>query len=160
MRPPSASRRAASRMALMLPFRLTADGGVDESVVGVGEPRQLHDAGVVDEDVNPTEGGLGGVEHARYLGGIGDVGPVGDGAAAGLLDLGDDGFRGGGIAGVVHDDDEAITGQSAGGGGADAARGSGDDGDFVGRGHGDLPLGWGRASAHPMDETIAFSIFG
>jgi hypothetical protein len=59
--------------------------------------------------------------------GVGDVGLVGDGLAAGRLDLADQVLGRLGLAGIVEDDGEAVAGQAFRHRPADAARGAGDD---------------------------------
>src|ERR1043166_440567 len=71
-----------------------------------GDGLGLRDTGVVDEDFYFAEVAFGLGDEAFDVGGEGDVGLDGNGAAAEFLDVGDDGF-GGGLLGVVVDGDVA-----------------------------------------------------
>jgi hypothetical protein len=87
-------------------------------------------AGVVDDDVEAAEGLFGLGEKPGDVGGFADIGLDGEGLAAGGGDAGDDLRGGGGVARVVDDDGRAFGGEAGGDGGADAAGGTGDEGDF------------------------------
>src|SRR5690606_24384150 len=95
---------------------------------------QLHiavDGGVVDQVVDATEFGDGEIGQRRGGFGIGDVDLGEDGGAA----VGDDLLRHGGAEfgiAVGDHDFRALGGQRLGVGGADAARGSGDNGRLSG----------------------------
>ncbi len=127
IRPPSRSRFAASRSVLMLPFEVDRDLAVDQHVVALGDARQLHDAGIVDQHVDPAERRLRRVEHAGDRRRVADIRLGRDGAAAGRLDLAHQclGFRR--AARIIDDDGEAIRRQPLGDRGTDAPRGAGDD---------------------------------
>ncbi|GAA1010370.1 hypothetical protein GCM10009564_28240 [Streptomyces thermogriseus] len=105
-----------------------------------GDGRQTHPAGRVDDDVDAPELGLGGVEEHRHLLFVGDVGPYGDGPAAGCGDLLDGGLGTVLAAGVSDHDGEAVGGQPGRRRTADPAGAAGDDG---GAGPVGLPPGGG-----------------
>ena len=98
------------------------------------------DAGVVDQDVDRTEGLFGVRDHGGDLGGLGHVGAVINrldakflfDAAALRLDRG-------GVAEAVDQDIAAFLGEGAGDGEADARSRAGDDGGFGGERHDDSP---------------------
>jgi len=88
--------------------------------------KELVHAGVVDEDVDTTEGlGCCGDEFGD-VSGIGEVGLHGDCFAAGGLDAFDEGFGGLGAAGVVDDDGGSVCGETLGDGCTDSLGGAGD----------------------------------
>ena len=110
---------------------------VEQGIVCVADPGQLHDTRVVHQHIDASERCLGGVEHASHGVGIGYVRLGSDRVAACSLDLGYDGRRRFFAAGVVHDDVETIQCQAFGHGRANSARGAGDDcgsGSCVGHG--------------------------
>src|SRR6188768_2434601 len=96
------------------------------------EGRELVDARVVHEDVEPAKGGLGFGDEAGDVSGLGDVALNGDGLAAGGLDLGDDRIGTSFAGGIVNDDGRTGGGEVLGDGGADALGGTGDEGYFIG----------------------------
>ena len=115
-------------------FLPEVEGEIDEGALEF-------DAGVVDEDVEFSESGNGLGDEVLDLGGVGDVGGDGDGAASEGLDLGECVVGAAGLADVVDDYGGALTGECGGDGLADAGGGSGDDGDFSLEGHVSLRRG-------------------
>ena len=95
------------------------------------ERRELVDAGVVDEDVEPAERLLRLGEQALDVGLLRHVGLDGDGLAALAGDLGDDAVGPFLAGGVVDDDGRPLGRQVPGDGGADALGRAGDDGDLA-----------------------------
>ncbi len=100
------------------------------------------DAGVVDEDGRRAElvGNAGDGALDALL--VGDIAADGQGVAAGGLD-GLDRCRASGFVEVEDGDLHAVRSEALGDGGADAARGSGDDGGSLG--HGEV-LSWSGGS--------------
>ncbi len=88
-------------------------------------------AGAVDQDVQPSEALGHAVDGLGQRGGIGGVGPYGQGRAAGSFDFRDQRFGGGGRGRVTDGDRGAFAGQAAGGRGADAARTAVDESNFT-----------------------------
>ena len=123
--------------------RITASHSSSEVFTSI---RSRTKPGVVDQDVEAAEGVDRLLHHRRGLLEVGDVGAVGDGLAAQRLDLGDDlvgdlggrALAGAGGAEVVDHDLGALPGELEGVGAADAATRSGDDRDasFEDAGHG------------------------
>ena len=141
---PAAVAQAARRFAQRIEgaLQIDRDVAIEQCVAAVGDGRQAHDAGIVDQHVDAAERGFSRVEHARHGGDIRDVGLSRHGPAAGPLDPGDHRRRGSAVAGIVHHDGEAVLGQALGDRGADTAGGTGDDGNLIGLGGHDLsPLG-------------------
>jgi hypothetical protein len=91
----------------------------------------LHDAGIVDHHVDAAKRCFRSVEQAGDGDRIGDIGLRGDRAAPVALDLRDQRFGGGGVAGIVDDDDEAVARQALRDRSPDTAGGSGNDRDFA-----------------------------
>ena len=60
---------------------------VEQRVVAVGDRRELHDAGIVDQHIDAAEGGFRRVEHAAHRVGIADIGLRGQRPAALAFDL-------------------------------------------------------------------------
>ena len=135
---------AVALVAHELPGRLgdvegAAEVHVEHRVHLVGrhvlERRVAQDAGVVDDDVDLAEGVDGRLHDRRAALGRGDAVVVGDGLAAGRLDLVDDLLGGrlgaagavGGAAEVVDDDERAPLGEVEGVRPAEAAAGARDD---------------------------------
>src|SRR5260370_26788622 len=88
---------------------------------------QEHQAGIVDQRVQPPES-LDGLPYGRLgLGAVGDVRFYGQRGAARLADLGGEGFKTVPAAGHQRDGG-AMLGEPAGGGRADAAARAGDQG--------------------------------
>ena len=73
--------------------------------------RELVNAGVVDQDVEPAIVLDGGVDDALCLGGLGDVATDGDSLAAGCGDGVDNGSRAGLAGGVIDNDRRAFCGE-------------------------------------------------
>ncbi|MCY1370109.1 hypothetical protein D9M69_571870 [compost metagenome] len=114
-----------------------------------GQRRGLEHAGVVDQHVDRAELRFDGVEHRAHRVGVRHVGLHREGTNAGGLQLGNQRFGRRGARGVVDGDGEPVSGEPAGDGGADAARGAGDEGDAGGQRsrsgggvHGAIPWGW------------------
>ncbi len=103
-------------------FEPVGEGVVDGVVADDG-------AGVVDEDVDVAEGGLGFGEELLGAGGGGEVGLEGVGAASGGGDGG--GGVGGGAAVAVDGDGGSGLRERGGDGGAETSGGSGDEGGFI-----------------------------
>ena len=101
------------------------------SSVTASSGRELIDAGVVDEDVEPAEGLFGFGEETVDVGLFGDVALDGDGFAALGGDFGDDFVRAGLAGGVIDDDGGAFGARCFGDGSADAFGGAGDDCDLI-----------------------------
>ncbi len=112
--------------------QIDAHDAVEKLEVGAVEAEIVHDAGVIDDDVDPPERVGRFPEQPRDVVGFADVALDGDGAAAEILDRFDD-FSGlGGAAGEIHRDGESVLRQAQRDGTADAARGAGNDGRFRG----------------------------
>jgi hypothetical protein len=143
MRPPVRNRREASRNVLNTPLGVDCDLAVEQRVVALGDRRHLHDAGIVDHHIDAAKRCLRTVEQTGDGGGIGDIGLLGGRAALVALDLRHQRFGGGGVAGIVDDDGEAVAGQTLRDRSPDTTGGSGNDRDFgTCAGHGlspDLP---------------------
>ncbi len=89
------------------------------------------DAGVIDQDVQLAELGLGLGHHVGDLSRLGHVGAMIEHLDAMLLGhLGAGALDGGHLAQAVHDDIDALGGERVGQGVADAAGRAGDDGDL------------------------------
>jgi hypothetical protein len=73
---------------------------------------------IVDEHIDTPKGGLGRVEHAAHGVGVGDISLGSDGLTSRCLDFGHDGFRRGGVAGVIHHYRVAVFSESLGNRGA------------------------------------------
>ncbi len=114
------------------PAHVGAVHAVEVAEVQLGQRREQHDARGVDHHVHATELGFDLVEQGRDLGFIGDVGGHHQGAAAGCDDLVGDCLGAVAVACVVRGDGHASLGEADSHGVADAARGSGDDGNTVG----------------------------
>jgi hypothetical protein len=84
-------------------------------------------AGVVDQDVDAAECGLGRVEQAAHRARIAHIGLGGQRAPARSLDLAGHGLGGRSVARIVDDDRETIAGQPLRHRSADASRGADDD---------------------------------
>jgi hypothetical protein len=114
---------------------------IEVGEVELGKRLQDHQAGRVDDDVDPAELELDRVERRRHRVLVGHVTADGDGPAA-LSGDGLDHLVGPGlVACVVHGDVHAVAGQAFGRDPADAARAAGHDRDaLLGRGHGVLLL--------------------
>jgi hypothetical protein len=115
--------------------------------VGQGGSAGPLDAGIVERHVDPAVGVHRDIEGSLHLAGVGDVATDGDGLAAGFGDE-PGGFGVGLLVGVGDDYRGAFAGEREGGGAADAAGGTGDEGNVVGEpavlvGH-DVPLVAGR----------------
>src|SRR4029077_3829612 len=130
---PAAVTQAAGRFAQRVERTLEVDVylALEGQVTSLGDVRQQHDAGIVDEHIDAAERRLGSVEHAADGLLIADIGLRAQRAAALVLDLARHGFGGRGVARVVDDDGKAVPGQPLRHRGADAARGSGHDRYFV-----------------------------
>src|SRR5207249_12309020 len=94
----------------------------------------LEEAGVVDEDVEATEGGEGGGGDARAGAGVAEVRGVPGGAAPEPLDRRDDAPSRVGVP-AVDEDVGALRGEGQGDRPPDAPRGPGDDGRLAGEPH-------------------------
>ena len=110
-----------------------------EQVLVAGE------AGVVDQDVDAAVGARCLVGHGPHLAVVADVQHGADGLEAGFLQAGDSLAHGVGVD-VGDHDARAFARQRQGRGVADAAAGSGDDGDFAGelQIHVSVPFSWPR----------------
>ncbi len=107
---------------------------VEDLEVLVGDGRQGEPSGGVHDDVDAAVVGLDPVEHRGDGVLVGDVGLDGEGVPAGGFDLRDGGGCGVRAAGVVHDDGEAVGGESGRDRAADAAGSASDHGDALGCG--------------------------
>ena len=101
---------------------------VEGGVLELGEGRGVHDRGVADDDIHAPKRLLVGLEQGADGDRIGDVGLTGDGASAGRLDVAHDLGRKVGVCQIVDGHGEPVAREPFCGGGADPARGSGDDG--------------------------------
>jgi hypothetical protein len=113
---------------------LDVDGDHAVPVLGVraGDGTQQHQAGVVDQGVQPPES-PGGLLYGRLgLGAVGDVGFHGQRGAARLVDLGGEGLQTVPAAGNQRDAG-TVPGELAGGGSADTAARAGDQGGGAGQ---------------------------
>jgi hypothetical protein len=113
---------------------LDVDGDHAVPVLGVraDDGPQEHQAGVVDQGVQPSESLDGLLDGRLCLGAVGDVGFHGQGGAAGLVDLGGEGFQA--VQAPGHQrDGGTVRCELAGGGGADPAARAGDEGDGAGQ---------------------------
>ena len=127
-------RRAASCAAMNAPVVLTASMRCRRSgAISTNLEAWLDDAGVVEEGIEPAELGIGGLEEAGDVLGLGDVGLDGDRLAAGLAHVGDDGLGSRLVGGVVDDDVAAALRREPCGGCADAAAATGDEEDLGAR---------------------------
>ena len=129
-RPPLAQPPRRFAHAVEHALQVDGDVAIEEVVVGLRDRRQLHDAGVVDQHVDAAVRLLGGVEHRAHRGGVAHVGLHRARAAPGLSNLRDLCIRFGALPGEVDDDGEAVACEALREGGADAARGAGDNGGF------------------------------
>ena len=76
-----------------MPLEVHGDDGVELLLAGVGDHPVPHDAGVIDQDVEPAEGVDGGRDQPGGLIPVGHVGATGDGFASGGGDFVHDGLR-------------------------------------------------------------------
>lgn len=102
------------------------DRPVEQRVAALRDPRQVHGAGGVDQDVGAAERRLGGVEQADHRRRIGHVGPDRDGLTTTTCELHPAHQRLGrrDVADVADDDGVALVHQALRDGRADAARGA------------------------------------
>jgi hypothetical protein len=109
--------------------------------VRVGDGAQQHQAGIVDQGVQPSES-LDGLLYGRLgLGAVGDVRFHGQRGASRLVDLGGEGLQA--VPAAGHERDAGtVPGEPAGGGGTDTAARAGDEGGCAGqcRFHGCCPF--------------------
>ena len=92
----------------------------------------LFDAGVVERHIEPAVSVHRDIEGGLHVVGVGDVAADSDGLAT-FFDDEPSGFGVGLLVGVGDDHCSAVAGERKGGGAADAARGTGDKGNLVGK---------------------------
>ncbi len=126
-RPPDAQPVRGFPHAVEHALEVDGDLAVEQRIVGVGDGREQHDAGIVHQHVDAAERLRGLVEQMLDRRRVGDVGAHGDGASTGILDLRRLSFGVRRAARVVDDDREAVLAQAFGDRGANAARRSGHD---------------------------------
>ena len=95
---------------------------------------RIENAGVVEENVEASEGAYGFIDGAAAFGGLANVGAQEDGLPAAFQDLFDNGVAALLVA-AGDGDFGAFPGEEQGGGFADAGGASGDERDFVLQAH-------------------------
>ena len=124
-------------------LQVDVDHAIERGVVRVGDVRQRHDAGVVDQHIDAAEGGNRLGKQATHVVRLAHVGLADGGAAARGVDAGGQRLGGRDAFGIVDHDGKAVAGESLGDGRADAARSAGDKRDLIvlslGRRHVDAP---------------------
>ena len=112
-------------------FQVDLDHLVELGLIHL-ESRFLGDIGgrIVDQDIDPAELAMGGVDELADVGGAPDVACQGIDPAGAIRDFGGDLLKGLELA-AADDDRGAFAGERFRDGSSDAAAGAGDDGDFV-----------------------------
>ncbi len=95
---------------------------VEYIVSRLGDRREPHDAGIIDQHIDSAMIGLGRVEHARHRSGVANIRLSDCCGTAGLVNLRRQRFRLVGPARIIDDDCEAVLGKPFRDGGADSAR--------------------------------------
>jgi len=148
---PGAGRLAGGAGGVEQALHVDGDHAVPLLGVCAGDGAQEHQAGIVDQGVQPPESPGGLLHGGLGLGAVGDVCFHGQRGAARVLDVGGEGLQT--VTAAGHErDGGAVLGEPAGGGGADAAAGAGDERGGAGqfRCHGCCPSSldvrrWGQA---------------
>jgi hypothetical protein len=130
IRPPSRSRLPASR-AIECALEVDRDELVEGVVGEFDDRREPHDACIIHGDVDAAEGLLGDVEHHRHPRRIGNICLSRDRFTACGCDPVHDFLRGFDATGIVHDDLEAVEGETLGNDSTDPAGGTRNQGHLV-----------------------------
>ena len=85
---------------------------VEEAIVGVADFGQLHDTGVVDENIDASRNRCRLIEHSTHCRRVTYVSLDTQGVTPTLLDIADHGFRFGGVACIINYYGKAVLGQA------------------------------------------------